>query len=90
MIYPLRALAAAASDDLDLQWATIVGENSARCACRLGIWSSSADAMKFTPGAWEWSPEELLCAMYGRFLLETAMELEGDAQVGSTHTPEVP
>ena len=85
MTNPLRAIAAAASDELDLPWATVVSAASGQCACRLGIWSvRQGGEPRFTPGAWEWTSDELLAAMYGRFLLETAMELEGSEDHGST------
>lgn len=75
---PLRDLAAA-SDELDLRWVTVVGP-SGQCSCELGVWSVAGQGEpSFTSTAWQWSPQEMLGAMYGRFLLETAMELEGEA-----------
>lgn len=69
-----------ASTSLSLTWSTMLGEASAQCASRLGIWSCTREGEpRFTPGAWEWSADELLAAMWGKCLLEDALE----ADIGS-------
>ncbi len=70
----LRDLAADASETLDLPWVTVVGGGSGQCSCALGIWSISGGGPPvFIATKWQWTSEELLGAMYGRFLLETAL-----------------
>ncbi len=78
MTSTLRLLSAEASDRLGLQWATVLGASSGQCSCRLGIWAAAGEGEpQFTVTAWQWTPEEMLAAMYGRFLLESAIETEG-------------
>jgi hypothetical protein len=38
---------------------------------------STGTMMTFTPGPWEWSPENLPGAMYGRFSLLAGVEVGG-------------
>lgn len=71
--------AAVASETLSLTWSTMMSESSAQCASRLGIWScASRGEPRFTPGAWEWSADELLAAMWGKCLLEHALHAEAE------------
>lgn len=66
-----------ASESLRLTWATMMDTSSAQCASRLGIWSCTRRGEpRFTPGAWEWSADELLAAMWGKCLLEHALEAD--------------
>lgn len=75
----LRTLAADASDNVGLEWITKVGRVSGQCACRLGVWAAAGGGpVEFTVTAWHMSPEEMLGALYGKFLLETAMKLESE------------
>lgn len=66
------------SEKLSLTWSTVASAVSGQCASHLGIWSCVRGGVpKFVPGAWEWTSDELLAVIWGKCLLEHAMEQVG-------------
>jgi len=67
----LRLLAAEASDRLGLAW--YLTPDFTGSHCKVGEWQLRTDgAITFEPGVCE-TPDQLLAALHGRFLLEDAM-----------------